>query len=221
MNIAIDGPAGAGKSTVAKLVAESLSYLYIDTGAMYRSLTYAALQENVTLEDGKALLNLLNKLEIELKNEKCVTTVLLNGEDITSDIRSSSITANVSIVAQHEIVRHEMVQRQRQLAKEGQVVLDGRDIGTHVLPNADLKIFLTASVEERAKRRYEELIAKGETIDYAQLVQEIAKRDELDSTREFAPLKKAESAIEVDTTSLTIDAVVKQILNLVKERASI
>lgn len=220
MNIAIDGPAGAGKSTVAKLVAEKLSFVYIDTGAMYRSLTYAALRETVNIHDGAALSQLLSNLVIELKNGEQSTIVLLNGEDVTTDIRSASITANVSIVAQHEVVRTEMVERQRQLAKAGHAVLDGRDIGTYVLPHAELKVFLTATVEERAKRRYEELINKGEVVDFEQLTREIAKRDEMDSNRKIAPLKKAKDAVELDTTFLTIEQVVYRITELAKERAA-
>ncbi|WP_062046772.1 (d)CMP kinase [Bacillus sp. JCM 19034] len=219
MNIAIDGPAGAGKSTVAKLVAEKLSFVYIDTGAMYRSLTYAALQENVNINDGALLSHLLSEKEIELKNGKQGTIVLLNGEDVTEEIRSASITANVSVVSQHKEVRNDMVERQRQLAKKGHAVLDGRDIGTYVLPHAELKVFLTATVEERAKRRYEELINKGEQVHFKQLIHDISKRDEMDSNREIAPLKKAIDAIELDTTSLTIDQVVNRITDLAKERA--
>ncbi|WP_413380451.1 (d)CMP kinase [Alkalihalobacillus sp. 1P02AB] len=218
--IAIDGPAGAGKSTVAKLVAEKLSFLYIDTGAMYRALTYAALKDNISLSDGKKMRQLLDNLTIKLLNEKAYTKVLLNNEEVTEQIRSNEVNQHVSLAASHQAVRKEMVERQRLLAKEGQVVLDGRDIGTHVLPNAKLKIFLTASVDERAKRRHEEQVQKGIDSDLEQLKKDIARRDEFDSTREVSPLKKAEDAKELDTTSLTIDEVVEAIIDLAKERIS-
>ncbi|KYG33121.1 (d)CMP kinase [Alkalihalobacillus trypoxylicola] len=218
--IAIDGPAGAGKSTVAKLVAENLSFLYIDTGAMYRAITYAAIKEDVPLENGQKLRDLLDSISIKLISEEKGTKVLINGEDVTTDIRTNEVNQNVSLVSSHELIRIEMVERQRVLAESGQVVLDGRDIGTHVLPKAEVKVFLTASVEERAKRRYEEQLKKGIETDFEQLKQDIARRDELDSTRAIAPLKKAVDAIELDTTTLTIEQVVAKIIELVKERVS-
>ncbi|MBP3950568.1 (d)CMP kinase [Bacillus suaedae] len=218
MNIAIDGPAGAGKSTVAKLVAEKLSYLYIDTGAMYRSLTFAALRQRVNLENGSELRTLLDTLTIDLKHDSEQVKVFLNNEDITEQIRSNEVTSNVSLVSSHEEVRTEMVERQRLLAKVGRAVLDGRDIGTYVLPKAEVKVFLTATVEERARRRHEELQAKGLQSDYEQLKIEIARRDELDSSRVFAPLRKADDAIEIDSTHLTIPEVADAIIDLTKER---
>ncbi len=221
MNIAIDGPAGAGKSTVAKLVAERLSFLYIDTGAMYRTLTYAALQEKRNLADGKALRELLDKLDIRLVNKQQEeTTVLLNGQDVSLVIRTAEINQHVSKVASHELVRNEMVERQRLLAQSGPAVLDGRDIGTCVLPNAELKVFLTASVEERALRRHQEELKKGLPSNLDVLKNDIARRDQLDSTREIAPLKKADDAIEIDSTTLSISEVAESIVNLVKERIS-
>ncbi|MDT8860032.1 (d)CMP kinase [Alkalihalobacillus sp. MEB130] len=219
MNIAIDGPAGAGKSTVAKLVAEQLSFLYIDTGAMYRALTLAALREGLNLENGQVLTDLLGKTSIHLQHEQDGVRVLLNNEDVTEAIRMKDVTSNVSLVSSHEGVRIEMVERQRKLAEKGQAVLDGRDIGTYVLPNADVKVFLTASVEERARRRFEEQQQKGMSADFEQLKQDIARRDQLDSTRAFAPLKKADDAVEIDSTSLTIPEVAKAIIELAKERA--
>lgn len=218
MNIAIDGPAGAGKSTVAKLVAEKLSYLYIDTGAMYRSLTFAALRKGVNLENGSELRALLDTLTIDLRHDSEQVKVFLNNEDITEQIRSNEVTSNVSLVSSHEEVRTEMVERQRLLAKVGRAVLDGRDIGTYVLPKAEVKVFLTATVEERARRRHEELQAKGLQSDYEQLKFEIARRDDLDSTRVFAPLRKADDAIEIDSTHLTIPEVADAIIDLTKER---
>jgi cytidylate kinase len=219
INIAIDGPAGAGKSTVAKMVAEQLSFLYIDTGAMYRTLAYVALKNNTNVKDGNALKNLLDHSTIQLVNENEGTKVLLNDQDITMEIRSTEVTKQVPLVASHEAVRLEMVERQRVLANEGNSILDGRDIGTHVLPDATVKVFLTASVDVRAERRHEEQVNKGIPSNLEELKKEIAKRDELDTTREVAPLRKASDAIEIDTTSLTIPEVVSAIINLVKKPA--
>jgi CMP/dCMP kinase len=216
--IAIDGPAAAGKSTVAKIVAGKLSYLYIDTGAMYRSLTYKALTDNVDLHDEYALNDLLSKTTIELEPSETGQLVFLDGKDVTEEIRQASVTNSVSHVAVHSRVREEMVKRQQLLAKEGAVVMDGRDIGTHVIPDAEIKIFLLASVNERAQRRHEENISKGYSSDLEQLKQEIALRDKIDSEREVAPLKKAADATEIDTTSLSISEVVDQIMMLVERK---
>jgi CMP/dCMP kinase len=221
ISIAIDGPAAAGKSTVAKILAEKLSYLYIDTGAMYRALTYRALQNGVDLNDENQLINLLKDTYIELKPSKSGQLVYVNGENVTDVIRQAEVTNSVSIVAKHKLVREEMVSRQRVFARNGGVVMDGRDIGTHVLPNAEVKIFLKASVDERAKRRHAENIARGFESDIEKLKEEIARRDKLDSEREIAPLKKAEDAIEIDTTSLSIDDVVNRIMEIVKERIGV
>ncbi|GLY09815.1 (d)CMP kinase [Pseudobacillus badius] len=218
MQIAIDGPAAAGKSTVAKIIAEKLSYIYIDTGAMYRALTYKALQAQADLEDADELLQLLRESVIDLKPGEAGQLVLINGKDVTDEIRTSEVTNSVSFVAKHAPVREEMVKRQQLFAEKGGVVMDGRDIGTHVLPNADVKIFLKASVEERAKRRHLENISKGFSSDIEKLKEEIILRDKRDSEREAAPLKKAEDAIELDTTSLSIADVVDQIISIAKER---
>jgi len=218
ISIAIDGPAAAGKSTVAKIVAKDLSYIYIDTGAMYRALTYIALKQNLDIENEEKLANMLSSINIILKPVQEGQLVFVNNEDVTDVIRSNEVTRNVSIVAKHPKVREEMVRRQRKMANGGGVVMDGRDIGTHVLPNAELKIFLKASVEERAKRRFEENLKKGFESDLEKLKEEIRKRDKLDSEREVAPLKKADDAVEIDTTSLTIDEVVEKIKQLVKGR---
>lgn len=216
LTIAIDGPAGAGKSTVARLVAKQLSFLYIDTGAMYRALTYAAMRARVDLKDGKELKNLLDQLEIRFDHEKD-ELVLLNEEDVTERIRNAEVTANVSLVASHREVRVEMVERQRQLAKNRSAVLDGRDIGTYVLPDATVKIFLTASVKERAKRRFDEQMKKGIPSDLNQIEKDIAQRDQLDSTREIAPLIKADDAITIDSTNVSIEEVVQVIIGFAKE----
>ncbi|SFD73037.1 cytidylate kinase [Bacillus sp. OV194] len=219
LKIAIDGPAGAGKSTVAKLVADKLSYIYIDTGAMYRALTYKALCSKSDLHDGSMLQSLLKETNIELEITGDGQAVILDGSDVSKEIRSSDVTNNVSFVATPQEVREEMVRRQQELASEGGVVMDGRDIGTHVMPDAELKVFLIASVEERAKRRYDENKSKGYETDLEKLKEEISLRDKRDSEREFAPLKKADDAIELDTTSMSIQDVVNEILHLVSERA--
>lgn len=218
LSIAIDGPAAAGKSTVAKIIAQKLSYLYIDTGAMYRGLTWKALREKIDVQDGEGLYNLLLRTTIELKQGENIQRVYIDGIEVTEKIRLPEVTKNVSAVAKHELVRKEMVKRQQLLAKHGGVVMDGRDIGTHVLPNAEVKIFLSASVEERAIRRHEENLKRGIPSDLEQLKEEIAKRDQMDSEREIAPLKKADDAIEIDTTNLTVEEVVKHILDIVEER---
>lgn len=220
VNIAIDGPAGAGKSTVAKLVSEELGFLYIDTGAMYRALTLAALRNQVDMNSESELSKLLQTCHIQLVVNAEGASVLLNDEDVTKDIRSLEVNQHVSLVSSWEAVRVEMVERQRQLAQKTHSVLDGRDIGTYVLPNAQLKVFLTASVTERARRRHEEQVKKGMASDFEQLKIDIARRDELDSTRAFAPLKKAEDAIEIDTTTLSISEVAQAITDLAKERTS-
>ncbi len=218
LSIAIDGPAAAGKSTVAKRLAEALSYVYIDTGAMYRALTYCALQRGVDVHNEKQLMNVLHDTYIELKPSPSGQLVFANGENVTEAIRTNDVTNNVSYVAKHPAVRKEMVKRQRELGQHGGVVMDGRDIGTHVLPHAEVKIFLLASVEERAKRRHEENVKRGIPSDFEQLKEEIARRDQIDSERAVAPLKKAEDAIEIDTTSLSIDEVVDRIMRIVQER---
>ncbi|GIO22606.1 (d)CMP kinase [Oceanobacillus sp. J11TS1] len=214
ISIAIDGPAAAGKSTVAKQIAKKLGIIYIDTGAMYRALTYQALQEKIDLEDEKAVMDILNKINIQLVQGEEGQRVFINDKDVTEVIRYPDVTSSVSVIAKHPLVRKDMVSSQQDLAKDNSVVMDGRDIGSHVLPNADVKIFLIASVAERAKRRYEENKQKGIPADLHTLEKEIARRDELDSTREASPLLKAEDAIELDTTSLSIDDVVERILEI-------
>ncbi|MCA0970329.1 (d)CMP kinase [Halobacillus litoralis] len=217
MTIAIDGPAAAGKSTVAKLVAEKLSFIYVDTGAMYRALTWKAIEENVDLEDETGLEQLIKESDLQLVQSEMGQRVMLDGKDVSDDIRSNEVTNNVSIVAKHERVRIEMVKRQQKLVREQGVVMDGRDIGTHVLPDAEVKIFMIASVQERAERRFKENVEKGITADLEQLKEEIRKRDELDSNRDVSPLVKAEDAVELDTTSLSIEQVVDRIIEIVRK----
>jgi CMP/dCMP kinase len=219
IRIAIDGPAAAGKSTVAKIVAEKLSYIYIDTGAMYRSITYKAIENKVDLNDEENLYKLLLDTKIELAPGTDGQLVYVDGQEVTNEIRQNEVTNSVSIAAKHRLVREEMVKRQQELANEGGVVMDGRDIGTHVIPDAEVKVFLLASVEERAKRRHNENTKKNIPSDLDQLKSEIAQRDKLDSEREVSPLKKASDAVEIDTTSLGIEDVASKILALVSERA--
>lgn len=213
LQIAIDGPAAAGKSTAAKIVAARLSYIYIDTGAMYRAITYKALEQNIDVEDGKKLGELLHGTTITLKQAENGQMVLLDGQDVTEAIRTDVVTNNVSAVSRHSEIRRDMTARQQQLAAKGGVVMDGRDIGTSVLPEADVKIFLLAGVEERAKRRHAENLKKGFSSDLENLKREIAARDKMDMERAESPLQKAEGAIEIDTTFMTVDQVVDAILS--------
>jgi cytidylate kinase len=217
MNIAIDGPASAGKSTIAKKVAEKLGYIYLDTGAMYRTLTYAALSNGSDLHDEEALHKLLQGIRITFSTaENEMQRVFLNEEDVTESIRSEQVTQNVSLVASFAKVREEMVARQKSIARSGGVVMDGRDIGTVVLPDAEVKIFMTATAEERALRRYKENMAKGMTTSLEELTEDMKRRDHLDSTRTISPLKKADDAIVLDSTHLEIDEVVKRILGIIE-----
>jgi CMP/dCMP kinase len=218
ISIAIDGPAAAGKSTVAKIVAKKLNYIYVDTGAMYRGLTYQAIEKGIDLQDEDMLMGILLKTEIKLVPTENGQLVIVNGKDVSIEIRNSEVTNHVSIIAKHKLIREEMVRRQKLFASEGGVVMDGRDIGTHVIPNAEVKVFLLASVDERAQRRHAENLEKGYPSNLEKLKEEIAARDKLDSEREVAPLRKAEDAVEIDTTSSTIEEVVEQIMALAMER---
>jgi cytidylate kinase len=218
ISIAIDGPAAAGKSTAAKIVAEKLSYIYIDTGAMYRAITYKALQQQADLENEAQLAEILACTQIDLVPGQDGQEIYLDGKNVTKEIRQTEVTNVVSIVSKHRLIREEMLKRQQSFASSGGIVMDGRDIGTHVLPKAEVKVFLLASVEERALRRHAENIEKGIPSDLEKLKEEIAFRDKLDSEREFAPLKKADDAVEIETTSLTIEQVVEEIMELARER---
>ncbi|QDI89932.1 (d)CMP kinase [Salicibibacter halophilus] len=219
INIAIDGPAGSGKSTVAKKVANELSYLYIDTGAMYRSLTFLSLQAQVSEQDEQSLIQILEEMEITLEQQSDgEVQVLVNGERLGEEIRTQAVTAKVSEVSAHRKIREEMVARQQQLAKQKGVVLDGRDIGTYVLPGAELKIYMDASVEERAKRRHLENIANQRHSDITTTKEELKRRDGLDRQRETAPLRQAEDAVLIDTTNVTIEEVVARICRIAREK---
>ena len=216
--VAIDGPAGAGKSTIAKLVAEKLGYAYIDTGAMYRSVALKFLQTGKDFDED-FISELARTMVIEFKPEARVNRVFVDGQEVTDAIRSAEVTANVSRVAAIGAVREAMVAQQRRMGESGGVLMDGRDIGTVVFPNAQLKIFLTATVEERAMRRYKELIAKGQQVDLAQLKEDIASRDKQDSERAISPLRQAEDALLLDTSYMNIEQVTAKILQLVEDHA--
>ncbi len=213
--IAIDGPAAAGKSTIAKRVANNLGYTYIDTGAMYRCVAYYALVKGVDFYDENAVCRLLPEIKIKLMPDN---TVYLNDRDVTADIRVNEISAGASIVSVYSKVRTYLVAQQREMAKEGGVILDGRDIGTVVLPNAELKIYQVASIECRALRRHNENLSRGLNSDLDEIKKEVAARDEADMTREISPLKKADDAIEIDTSDMTIDEVVAHIMDLVEKK---
>lgn len=217
LQIAIDGPASAGKSTVAKLIASQLNYIYCDTGAMYRAVTWAALKEKVVLDDDAALAKLLSHLEIKFVPQKAGQKVLVNQVDVTQEIRTPTVSKYVSTVAAQISVREALTAKQQKLAVNGGIVMDGRDIGTTVLPNAQVKIFLVASVKERALRRYREDVAKGFKVDLQQLESEIALRDKKDESRAISPLTQAKDAILVDTTSLSIEQVVEKIMKIIKK----
>ncbi len=218
ISIALDGPAGSGKSTVARTVAVKLGYQYIDTGAMYRAITLKALKNQIPIDDESRLTELAANTVIRFKyigtGDQPQLRVIMDGVDVSEEIRSLEVTNNVSAVSAVAGVRKALVKLQRGMAEEGGVVMDGRDIGTVVLPNAELKIFLTASVEERSKRRWLELKTKGVEVPLEELEQQIRKRDEFDSNRAVDPLRQAEDAILLDTTHLSIDEVTDRIVAL-------
>ena len=214
IQIAIDGPAAAGKSTIAKIAAGKLGYTYIDTGAMYRALTHKALGLGIDINDGKKLEDLLGETTIELLPGVDGQTVILDGKDVTEEIRTTEVTNSVSAVATHSGVRKLMVEKQRSLGNKSGIVMDGRDIGTAVLPDAELKIFMTASVEERAGRRHIENSKRGIESSLEQLKSEISERDRTDTERVSSPLRQAEDAVFIDTTSMSIDEVAEMINQL-------
>ena len=213
MIIAIDGPAGSGKSTIAKLIAEDLGLVYLDTGAMYRLVTLKALNDGI-LGNLDKIIKMLDNLNIDIKENG----FYLDDIDVSEEIRKPVVSENVSDIAAIREVREKMVDLQRKFSESKNVILDGRDIGTVVFPNADVKIFLVADAKERANRRYKELVAKGENVRIEEIYENILKRDEIDSTRKESPLKKADNAIEVDTTSKNIEEVKNEILNIVRKK---
>lgn len=216
--IAIDGPAASGKSTIGYAVANRLGYLYFDSGLLYRALTWLALRAGIDLDNGAALAALAERSPINVRPPTCAdgrqSTVEVGGADITWDVRRPEVDANVSNVARHPAVRAALIDQQRRGAADGRVVMVGRDIGTVVLPDAPLKIFLVASLEVRARRRHDELVARGQPADYASILAEIRRRDAIDSLRTVAPLKPADDAVTVDTTGMSIDEVVDHIVAL-------
>ncbi|PAB61169.1 (d)CMP kinase [Anaeromicrobium sediminis] len=212
ITIALDGPAGAGKSTVAKEIAKLKNLVYIDTGAMYRAVTLNFLCNEISIEDEKQVKETLSKIDIDLDS----SNVYLNGQCVNEEIRTPIVTKNVSAVSAIGKVREKMVELQRKIAEGKSVIMDGRDIGTFVLPKAEYKFFLTASIEERAHRRYEEFIKKGFDVNLEDIKRDIGKRDKIDSEREIAPLKKADDAIEIDSTRKNINEVIKEILSFIE-----
>lgn len=213
IQIAIDGPAGAGKSTIAKKIAEGLDITYIDTGAMYRALTYKAIINSVDIHNHEEIIKLAENTDISIHKGE----LYLDGKLVKDQIRSQEVNNNVSYIAQIPEVRKILVNLQKKIALGNNVVMDGRDIGTFVLPDANIKIFLTASIEARAYRRYSELLKKGEDVDLKDIEKSIEERDRIDSEREYAPLTKADDAVVIDTTGLKIEEVIEEIVNLIKE----
>ena len=214
ISVAIDGPSAAGKSTIAKMVAKKENFIYIDTGAMYRCVAYYCLTQKIDLNDEKAVGQAIEHIQIRLTPDN---KVYLNDEDVSNQIRQDQVSLGASCVSKYQAVRSFLVDEQRKMAKAGNVILDGRDIGTVVLPNANLKIYQIASVETRAKRRYLENLERDLDADLETIKKEIEERDYQDTHREISPLKKAEDAIELDTSSLTLEEVVEQVLTLIQK----
>lgn len=215
MVVAIDGPAAAGKSTVAKKVAEIKGYTYIDTGAMYRAFTWYCMEKGVDCQNHDECIKLIPEVKIELKQKG---VVLCNDIDVSFAIREPRVSGNVSYIASYKEIRLALVELQRAMAKRGSVIMDGRDIGTYVLPDADVKIFQIASVDTRAKRRFDENISKGISCTYEEIEEDVRKRDYIDSHRDFAPLRPAEDSIELDTSDMSIEEVVNAIINIIDNK---
>lgn len=216
--VAIDGPAGVGKGTIANLVAEKFGFLNVDTGAMYRSVTLAMLRQNIGIDEEEKIKKLLSEITIELKEENGKEIVLLNGEDVSEAIRSKEVNAFISGVSALKIVRSRMVILQRKLAEGQKVVMEGRDIGSTVFPNADVKIYLDATVEERANRRLRQNKEKGIEMSYEEVLESVKKRDLIDSTREVSPLRKADDAILIDCTELSQDELSNKVYEIIEEK---
>jgi len=218
--IAIDGPAASGKSTIGKRLADELGYLFFDTGVMYRAITWLALQRGVDMRDEAAITDLAESVPIDVqppsKNDGRACDVIVEDVDITWETRRPEVDANVSVVSAYAGVRRALSAQQRRIGQRGKVVMVGRDIGTVVLPGADLKVYLDASAEERARRRYDEIIARGESADYDEILAKVIERDRIDSTRDVAPLKIADDAIVVDSEKLSADEVLEKALALCK-----
>lgn len=220
--IAIDGPAGSGKSTIGKLLAEYLGYLYFDTGVLYRAVTFSAIKSGIRVEDEQRVAQIARKAKIDVRQSVAEDgrncDVLIDGVDVTSGIHTPEVDHSVSVVAAHPTVRSALKEQQRRIGLQGRVVMVGRDIGSIILPEADLKIYLDASTEERARRRYQERIAKGETVDYESILASLQDRDRIDSTRSVAPLKLAAGAIVIDTDGLTIQEVLEKLKEIVEHQ---
>ncbi len=218
INVALDGPSGAGKSTIAKKIAERLEYVYVDTGALYRSVAYYVISNGEKPENTQKVCDMLENISVELVYRDGAQRVVLNGEDVSDKIRTPEISMGASAVSAIPQVRSFLFDLQQSIAKKNDIIMDGRDIGTVVLPNADVKIFLTADAEERAKRRFKELSEKGDKSTYDEVLKDIIQRDYNDTHREIAPLKKADDAVEVDSTSMSPDEVVEEICRIIKEK---
>ncbi len=219
VSIAIDGPAGAGKSTIARKIAKELGYYYVDTGAIYRTVAYFMDLLGISPKDVDGVERYIDELTIGIEyDEEGLQHMIMNGMDVSGDIRTQDISQKASLISAHGVVRGVLLDMQRDVAKQHNVVMDGRDIGTVVLPKADVKIFLTASAEVRAKRRTDELLAKGQTANFEQILKEIQQRDYQDTHREIAPLKMARDSIKVDTSDMTIEQVVETIRSIVLEK---
>ena len=218
INIAIDGPAGAGKSTIAKRLAKELGYIYVDTGAMYRAMAYYFLKNHISVEDENRIAAACEHVDITIRYQDGEQQVILNGENVNGVIRNEEVGNMASSTSVYPVVRKKLVELQQQLAVKENVIMDGRDIGTVVLPNADVKIYLTASSKVRAKRRYEELTSKGEVCDLEQIEQDIIDRDYRDMNRETSPLKQADDAVLLDSSNLDIDGVVEKMKEIIKSR---
>lgn len=214
-SIAIDGPGGAGKSTIAKIIAKKLGCIYIDTGAMYRAVGLFAVRKGIDTENAHALEKVLDDIEIDIENKGGEMHIFLCGEDVSDKIRTPEISMAASNVAKAVPVRLKLVELQRRLAEKNSVIMDGRDIGSYVLPDADVKIYLTADAEDRARRRFDELILKDDTIKFEDVLEDMKKRDYNDSHREFAPLCKADDALLVDTTGLELEQSVEKLFNII------
>ena len=218
MIVAIDGPAASGKSTTAKMVAKKLEMTYLDTGAMYRAVTLALLRSNTDLDDYDSVCRVIDELELDIYDKGSKTIVKLDGEDVSQAIRSMPVTENVSVVSAMKYVRQTMVEIQRNIGKKTNCVVEGRDIGTVVFPDAEFKIFMVADVNMRAERRFKDFYEMGENRSFQEVLADLKRRDETDSTRAYSPLQKADEAIEIDTSMLSIDQQVGKIINLVREK---
>ena len=217
MSIAIDGPAGAGKSTIAKKVAKELGYIYVDTGALYRTVALFMIQNKININDENEVNKALDRIDISMKYEDGIQNIYLNKENVNSLIRTIEVSKIASKTSTYKKVREKLLFLQKDIAKKNKVVMDGRDIGTVILPNADLKIFLTASAKVRGERRYKEIIERDERGDLQGIIEDIEKRDEQDKNRAISPLRKANDAIEIDSSYMTIDEVTKKIISLLNK----